>query len=365
MLTLVRASQQDAGSVRTSSSIVSSIHSDWHDAWTARVSVLRRPEHSRVSLLSALVRSGLRADLTLVQGTVGFADGYVDLIAAGMLGALRRRVLVAECTWEPGSRALTHLLRRDVKPLQDPVPPVAAGAFKRLVRAVGWGDVHFCVLSSIELDTFPRFWGIPSCRVHKTLFCWTIDDLQRAPEKIDGIFAGGNSLRDYRALVGAARGIDERVTIATGLAPASAPANVSIGELSPSEYFRQFRRAKIVVVPLMRDTVRTAGQQTYLNAMVLGKPVVVTDSPGVRDYISDGETGIIVPPENPQALAEALRWILDPDNQAAVEEMCARAKDVALARFSPAAYLDRLLATAEGLADSSLPRASRRSESDD
>jgi glycosyltransferase involved in cell wall biosynthesis len=48
-----------------------------------------------------------------------------------------------------------------------------------------------------------------------------------------------------------------------------------------------------------------------LEAMSVGTPVVGTDVGGIRDVIRDGETGLLVPPENPGALATALERLLD------------------------------------------------------
>lgn len=50
-----------------------------------------------------------------------------------------------------------------------------------------------------------------------------------------------------------------------------------------------------------------------LEAAACGRPVVASDIPGCRDAIQEGVTGFLVPPNNPQALAEALeRLALDP-----------------------------------------------------
>jgi glycosyltransferase involved in cell wall biosynthesis len=48
--------------------------------------------------------------------------------------------------------------------------------------------------------------------------------------------------------------------------------------------------------------------------MALGRPVVATAAGGVPGIVKDGETGILVEPEDPEALAEGmLRMLADPE----------------------------------------------------
>lgn len=44
--------------------------------------------------------------------------------------------------------------------------------------------------------------------------------------------------------------------------------------------------------------------------MSFGHPIVATNNGGQREYIVDGKNGLLVPPDNPEALADALRKLL-------------------------------------------------------
>jgi glycosyltransferase involved in cell wall biosynthesis len=45
--------------------------------------------------------------------------------------------------------------------------------------------------------------------------------------------------------------------------------------------------------------------------MAAGRPVVATPVGGTPELVVDGETGLLVPPRDPEALAAALRRVLD------------------------------------------------------
>jgi glycosyltransferase involved in cell wall biosynthesis len=48
-----------------------------------------------------------------------------------------------------------------------------------------------------------------------------------------------------------------------------------------------------------------------LEAMSMGKPVIAARSGGLPDVVIDGETGVLVPPGNAQALRQAMQYLLD------------------------------------------------------
>jgi glycosyltransferase involved in cell wall biosynthesis len=69
-----------------------------------------------------------------------------------------------------------------------------------------------------------------------------------------------------------------------------------------------------------------------LEAMALGKPVVVTDAGGNREVVEHGKTGLIVPVRNPQALADAVLNCLGRPDWA--REMGQHAREAVFIRFS-------------------------------
>ena len=73
--------------------------------------------------------------------------------------------------------------------------------------------------------------------------------------------------------------------------------------------------ATMVVIPLHRVGY-ASGQGVLLRAMALGKPVVVSHVPGVTDYVIDGQTAVLVKPEDSERLRETLDALwLDADRR--------------------------------------------------
>uniref|UniRef100_UPI003B3BB6B3 glycosyltransferase family 4 protein n=1 Tax=Longimicrobium sp. TaxID=2029185 RepID=UPI003B3BB6B3 len=77
--------------------------------------------------------------------------------------------------------------------------------------------------------------------------------------------------------------------------------------------------------------------RTHLEAMALGLPVIGTRIAGVPEQIVDGETGLLVPPSDPAALADALETLLA--SEPLRRRMGSAARDRALELFSTAAYV--------------------------
>ena len=91
-----------------------------------------------------------------------------------------------------------------------------------------------------------------------------------------------------------------------------------------------------------------------LEAMALGKTVVVTNVGGNTEVVEHGRNGLLVSPENPQALANSVIDCLRQPDRAG--EMAQRAKEMVLNRFS----LTRFISDYENLYEEALRQNNRK-----
>ena len=75
---------------------------------------------------------------------------------------------------------------------------------------------------------------------------------------------------------------------------------------------RIIKSSSIVVVPSRMESLPT----TVKEAFYLNVPVIGTDVGGIPELIKNNETGILVPPENPSKLAQAVNELLSDKEKA-------------------------------------------------
>jgi glycosyltransferase involved in cell wall biosynthesis len=92
------------------------------------------------------------------------------------------------------------------------------------------------------------------------------------------------------------------------------------------------RRASLVVHPVRWEGFGLA----VLEAMLASRPVVATNVSSIPEIVADGETGLLVPPDDVERLAAAVMQVLD-DPAAYGERGAARARE----KFSVARMADR------------------------
>ena len=108
-----------------------------------------------------------------------------------------------------------------------------------------------------------------------------------------------------------------------------------LGKLSASEVRRELGTASVFALASLQENAPAA----VAEAMAAGLPVVTSRRCGMPYMVRDGETGFLVDPTDPAAIADRLRMLLrDPDT---CERFGARAKALAIERFHPAVVARR------------------------
>lgn len=106
--------------------------------------------------------------------------------------------------------------------------------------------------------------------------------------------------------------------------------------------------ADVVLVP---SRVEPFGN-TAVEAMLAGRPVVASDVQGLAEIVRDGSTGLLVPPGDPSALADAI--VLLAEDPALRSRLAAAARADARLRFSPERYASRVRAELDRVAEPAL-----------
>lgn len=227
--------------------------------------------------------------------------------------------------------ALCHHLFGEVA-FQQVSWPVAAGVWtlERGIPAL-YRRTPFIAISESSRDDLVRR-GIPAERVgvsHPGIDRPTFEADVRAPRAQRVIFVGRLEaykkvdvmLRAMKRLEGrfpeaeiviigrgpAAEGL-ERLATELGLGPRTR----FTGFVPVDERDRLLAEARVCVFPSEKE----GWGLTVIEANAVGTPVVATDADGLRDSVSDGETGFLVPDEDVEAFAARIGVLLEDDDLA-------------------------------------------------
>jgi glycosyltransferase involved in cell wall biosynthesis len=225
-------------------------------------------------------------------------------------------------------------------------------AAKRLVfRAVRARDGvdRILVHSSRQAELVATELGVPPHMVRTVPYFADTEFWRPGPASESPlIVAAGQEHRDYVTLARACARMPTPVRIAAGsyhspsarqARPTSWPPNVSVGFADRAALRDLYARATVVVVPLL-ETEFQAGVTTLLEAMAMGRAVVVTATAGQRDVAVDGETAVTVPPGDVPAMRGAItRLLADPQERIRLGAAARRAVEDG---FSLQGYADAL-----------------------
>ncbi|MEN9904617.1 MAG: hypothetical protein RLZZ555_1182 [Pseudomonadota bacterium] len=184
---------------------------------------------------------------------------------------------------------------------------------REMARAFASID-RFTVFSSLERKLYADYFDLDPARID--MLHWGVQPpeaatLPRPPVSGRYVCAVGSQGRDYQTLLRAVRQLPRiplhLVVHPENLRGLELPANVTVHASVPNAVANGIiAHAALMVLPLQHERV-PCGHVTAVTAMHLGVPIVATDSAGLHDYLRDGQTAMLVPPHDPDAMARSIQ----------------------------------------------------------
>ena len=107
---------------------------------------------------------------------------------------------------------------------------------------------------------------------------------------------------------------------------------IFLGHLKQSTLKEYMKRCAMLVLPSLSEGLG----RVIAEAMACGKPVIGANVGGIPDLIKDGEHGFLVPPNDVEALAEKITYLIE--NPEVAREMGESGRKFILSRFSTESY---------------------------
>lgn len=207
---------------------------------------------------------------------------------------------------------LVRQLCRQTKARLVVIAPIFKGGVLKilpLLRALLRDVARFVCVTTGECDYYANLLKLPRERFVFEPLAWLPDESPVYQHK-DFALALGHSNRDYGLLLDAIEGTDIPLIIVAAngnfLKGRTLPPHVTVKfNTGHEETNTLIADAAFHIIPL-HDVPYSSGATVLLRAMARGKAVIASDTTGLRDYIRDGETGLLVPPGNVEVLRSAI-----------------------------------------------------------
>ncbi|MBI4450114.1 glycosyltransferase family 4 protein [Candidatus Uhrbacteria bacterium] len=111
-----------------------------------------------------------------------------------------------------------------------------------------------------------------------------------------------------------------------------------LGALQPDEAQERIAAAAVVVVP---SIVPEIAPYVILEAMAAGVPVVASRIGGIPELVREGETGFLVPPRDPAALAKTIEMVYG--DGMLRKRLGTRARAICTAEYGPERHYERII----------------------
>lgn len=236
----------------------------------------------------------------------------------------------------------------------------AVRTVRRLATARGLHRAAAIVCySSLEAERLRSAFPAASAKVHFEPLGFDIpwQPTLKVPPERRVIVSAGTSNRDYTTLWASASAVPAAIRVFARPevldVAVPAPANLQVeSDFTWGSYFSEMASAGAVVIPI-DDPHKTAGQLVAIQAMHLGRAIVATDCDGLRDYLRNDETAVLVPPHDAHGLAEALTAVVT-DRELA-ERLGDAARRQAKAQLTASAFWSRILGIVRATCEDARP----------
>lgn len=298
------------------------------------------------------VASGVRKLIAQVQPDAVHLDD-VSVRALGLLPTLRRHALVisvhdpkphsGEATWR------THMARAVLYRSARRFVLFNAAQSSEFARARGISPDRIAVTHLGPYVAY-RAWDQPE-RAHDTPFTVLFFGRLSAYKGLEVLCAAASSLA--RALPGARVVIAGR-PVGDYALPRECPVEIVDGYVPNAQLARLFRDADVVVCPYTEATQ----SGVVLTAYAFERPVVASAVGGLPEYVRDGQSGLLVPPGDVDALVAALvRLGREPE---LVERLRQGVRDLTASELSWGRTADDLVAVYENASAHAATSSRRR-----
>ncbi len=136
--------------------------------------------------------------------------------------------------------------------------------------------------------------------------------------KTVGMVAGFSRYKDYPTFIRVARTLSTRRAevgfVAVGDGETLEASRRIAADVEALTFLGKRRNVEEIVATFdvgVLSTFTEGISNSVMEYMALRKPVVATEGGGTRELVVDGETGFLVPPGNPEALAAKIEYLLD------------------------------------------------------
>ena len=241
----------------------------------------------------------------------GIGLAWDENVALRMVSVARRAQMYSGAIW------ITDALARAVSRGEALSPRLRA--VRRVLRQMS----GVFVLSRAQVEPLSEFLGPQAPEPGFVQFGVDADFYRYSeyPERPLVASVGGDRDRDIPTLFAALERVhaarpDAKIVVQTSSDVAPPDGVTKVPYFTHLQLRELYASASLMVIAT-RPNLHGSGMTVSLESMATGRPVVITRTPGMADYVQEGTTGHFAPPGDAEALAEHVTALLaDPDGAA-------------------------------------------------